>query len=444
LAQIATLRSQHGAMRLDEARALLLPLVTALAQSGARAELASDARRALEVVRDLRLVTTAKPSAIAALLSSLLPAAGAVDDDEGGPEDGAPVASSAGGVVVLAAGNARIHVVCADDEGYARALLHATGSAGHLDKLRVHARERGLVLEDVVAADEDGIYRALGLVPTDPLRRADDVPLALEGKAAPKLVTRGDLTGALHNHTTASDGVASLAQMAAAAAQRGLSWLGITDHSQSAGYAHGLDAARLSSQRDEIVAHNRSGAACTLLAGVESDILRDGALDYPDAVLAKLDVVVASVHQRYGQRGPEMTARMVTAARHPGVHVIGHPTGRLLLSRAATELDVSALVEACGQNGCALELNANPARLDLAVEHLVLCRERGVLVSIAADAHSEAALDHLDYGILMARRAGLLPEHVLNARPLAEVQTWLRARSAAPSTLASASASASA
>jgi DNA polymerase (family 10) len=233
--------------------------------------------------------------------------------------------------------------------------------------------------------------------------------------------------GALHNHTTASDGTASLVEMRAAAQERGLHYLGISEHSVSAAYAGGLDAEQLAAQGREIAALNAAPGP-TLLTGVESDILADGALDYPASVLASLDIVVASVHQRHRQDHAAMTTRMVAAAANPWTDIVGHPTGRLLLGRPPTDFDVAAFLDAAALNGCAVELNASPHRLDLNAEHLAMAKERGLLVSIAADAHSQRDLDNLDYGITIARRAGLSVEDVLNARPLDELLLWLAGR----------------
>jgi DNA polymerase (family 10) len=215
-------------------------------------------------------------------------------------------------------------------------------------------------------------------------------------------------------------------QMRDAAAARGLAYLAITDHSQSAVYAHGLAAATLSAQKKE--ARALSDGSCTVLCGVESDILKDGALDYADEVLRALDVVVASVHARFGQKGPDLTARMVAAARHPCTDIVGHPTGRLLLGRAPSEYDVDAFFDACAHSGCALEMNANPARLDLNEKHLAQAKALGIPISIAADAHAVHELDYLEYGVSIARRAGLTPDDVLNARPLVDVKAWIGAR----------------
>jgi len=311
--------------------------------------------------------------------------------------------------------------VCTDPAAWGAHLVRTTGSAAHVEALEA----RG----PLVGATEEEVYRNLGLHPTRPERREPGVPLLELGKPVPELVRDEDLRGALHNHTTASDGIHSLAEMRAAATRLGLEYLGISDHSQSAGYAGGLEPLRLLGQIDEVAAFNAlADGGCWLFSGVESDILREGDLDYPAAVLAELDVVVASVHVRHRLDARAMTERMVRAARDPWADIIGHPTGRLLLGRAGSEFDVEAMLDACAESGCAVELNANPQRLDLDERACAMAKERGVLVSIAADAHSSGGLAHLAYGVTIARRAGLRSEDVLNCKPLADLEGWLQAR----------------
>lgn len=403
LTQIAEIERSQGLMRRDRARALLEPYVAALtAQPGVSNAIAvGEFRRGFEVVRELAVLVAGDD-----VEAALAEAAGARP-----PE--VPIT---------------VHVAPGERFGVNAIVL--TASEAHVNALRARASERGLELEAIAAEDEEGVYRALGLVPTEPERREANVPLVEEGKARPRLVTRQDLLGALHNHTVASDGTATLEEMRDAAASRGLRYLGISEHSVSAFYARGLEVERLREQVARIAELNQEGSPCVLLTGVESDILAEGELDYADDVLAGLEVVVASSHRRHSQSAPQMTARMVAAATNPRTAVIGHPTGRLLLGRAPSEYDVGAFLDACAESGCAVELNANPHRLDLNEHHLAMAKERGVLVSIAADAHSVDELDNLDYGVTIARRAGLTPEDVLNARPLDELRAWLDARRA--------------
>ena len=329
-------------------------------------------------------------------------------------------------------------IVVADPADLGAAVAWHTGSDQHVEQLVRRAASGGLELSQeglreggalVSCPDEASLYAALGLQAPPAERREAGLPLVDAGAAAEALVTREDLQGALHNHTTASDGISSLSAMRAAAGAAGLRYLGISDHSQSAGYAGGLPPQVLLGQVATILAMNgEADAPCQLLTGVESDILGDGGLDYEPDVLAALDVVIASVHARSRLDRTAMTARMIKAARDPWSDVIGHPTGRLILGRAASDYDVPAFLNACAESGCAVELNANPQRLDLDEGHLAMAKARGIKVSIAADAHSVAALDHLDYGVIVARRAGLTADDVLNAMPLPALRSWLADR----------------
>lgn len=398
LTQIAELSRTEGLMRRDQAAALLEPYLTALrAHAGvSRAIVVGEHRRGFELVRELAVLVAGDA-----------------------PEEAIAAAARPPEVAIES------HV--AEAARFGVRALALTSSPEHWAALEARAKERGVALDALEAAEEDDVYRALSLVPTAPERREPGVPLVEEGKAGPRLITRADLAGALHNHTIASDGTATLEQMRAAATARGLAYLGISEHSVSAFYARGLDVERLRAQREQIAALNQAGEGCVLLTGVESDILAEGQLDYDDEVLSELEVVVASAHRRHAQTPEQMTARMVAAASNPWTAVIGHPTGRLLLGRAPSEYDVGALLDACAARGCAVELNANPQRLDLNERHLAMAKERGVLVSIAADAHSTAELDNLEHGVTVARRAGLTTDDVLNARPLDALRDWLSA-----------------
>lgn len=406
--QIARIRETEGLYRRDQASAVLAPIVRAIEALGLRVEVVGEQRRGLELVRELAvLVDTDEPARAREEIDRVRP-----------PE-------------------VSVALHAASPSSFGACSVRLSSSDDHWDALRHRATDLGLVLDevDLRGADgpipietEDSLYRALGLVPTAPERREPGVPLALLGKASARLVTRADLRGALHNHTVESDGSATLVEMRDAAAERGLSYLGISEHSHSAFYARGLDVGRLLAQVDTIAKMNATGAPCALLSGVESDILQAGELDYGDEVLGALDVIVASVHRRYAQDAEQMTRRMVAAASHPLTDLVGHPTGRLLLGRAPSAFDVPAFLDACAAHGVAVELNANPHRLDLNETHLAMAKERGLLVSISADAHATGELDNLEHGITIARRAGLTPEDVLNARSLPELRAWLAAR----------------
>jgi len=231
-----------------------------------------------------------------------------------------------------------------------------------------------------------------------------------------RLVSQEDLRGLVHCHTTWSDGALDLEAMAAAAANRGYGYLAISDHSRIAAYAGGLSIERLQAQRKAIDALNAKGSPVRLLCGSEVDILPDGGLDYPDEVLAALDFVIASVHSTFGQDPETMTARIVRAVRHPKVDILGHPSGRLLLRREGYAVDLEAVLAAAAETGTAVELNANPWRIDLDPVWHERAMELGIGVPIDPDAHSRQGMDDVRWGVLAARHGGLRPDNVPNTR----------------------------
>ncbi len=329
------------------------------------------------------------------------------------------------------------------------ALHHFTGSKDHNVKLRSRALTHGLSLSEwgltkkddptvggpgaksvITPHSEDDIFRKLGLHPIPPELREglDEIERAEKG-ALPKLIEEGDLRGAFHNHTTASDGTASLEDMAAAAAALGWEYLGLADHSKSSFQAHGLSEEQLLAQVEKIHSLNASKKYRThLFTGTECDILRDGELDYDDGVLAKLDYVVASVHNRYGQGSDEaaMTQRIIRALEHPRVTMLGHLTGRLLLQREGYAVNLNKIIDAAAANKKMIELNAQPQRLDMDWRHWRHGAEKGVLCVINPDAHSTGDLKYVRNGVLIARKGGLTKEQVFNTRSLAEVCAMLK------------------
>lgn len=238
-----------------------------------------------------------------------------------------------------------------------------------------------------------------------------------------ELLNAGDIQGMLHTHSVWSDGTATLREMVAGVQALGHAYLGTGDHSQSAAYAGGLTPPRLREYIAEIRALRAEGLP--ILAGVEVDILPDGSLDYPDDLLAELDYVVASVHSGFGLSAADQTARLVRAASHPLVNILGHPTGRLLLRREGYALDIDAVLDACAAHDTAAEINANPWRLDLRWQDALRWRGR-VKFSINTDAHSVAGLRDLRYGVLMAQKAGLTPADVVNCLDMAAFRAWAR------------------
>ena len=277
---------------------------------------------------------------------------------------------------------------------------------------------------------EEDIFDALGLhyIPPELREGLGEIEVAEKGEL-PRLVEVADIRGVFHNHTTASDGRNTLAEMVAAAQAHGWEYLGIADHSKASFQANGLDETRLRKQIAEINALNRSGRFTThVFTGVECDILPDGRLDLGEAVLRELDYVVVSVHSAFTQSEAEMTARIIRAIEHPCTTMLGHPTGRLLLKREGYLVNVAEVIDAAVANHVSIELNADPQRLDLDWRHWRRAAERGLQCVINPDAHDTAGLDYVRAGINAARKGWLTAEQVLNTRSLAAVREYLRTR----------------
>lgn len=329
-------------------------------------------------------------------------------------------------------------------ESWGAALLYFTGSKEHNVKLRERAHQRNLQLNEyglyrgrfsaderpfelgerpVASAEEAAIYAALDLPWVPPELREEVVDL----EDLPQSLIERDAIGAeLHAHTTASDGKLSIDQLAQAARARGYHTLAITDHSSSSVLANGLDPQRL---RRHIRAVRKAAtryADLQVLAGAEVDILPDGSLDYPDDVLRELDVVVASPHVSLSQDREQATRRLCAAAAHPLVHILGHPTGRIVGRRQGLRPDLGAVLRAAAAADTALEINANPRRLDLRDQHVRAALEAGCRIAVNTDVHSEAHFDFLRYGVLTARRGGLTRQRCVNALSPEDLRDWLR------------------
>jgi len=231
-----------------------------------------------------------------------------------------------------------------------------------------------------------------------------------------RLIEQSDLSGVLHVHTTYSDGLHTLRQMCERARDLGYQYIGITDHSQSAFYANGLKVDRLKQQWEEIDRLNEEMGDFRILKGIESDILNDGSLDYPDSVLDNFDFIIASVHSNLKMTIEKATERIVRAVENPRTTILGHPTGRLLLSREGYPLDWGAVFEACAKNGVAIELNAHPYRLDLDYTLIPGAVKHGIKISINPDAHSLSGMEVVKYGLAVARKGGLSPANCFNAQ----------------------------
>ncbi len=326
-------------------------------------------------------------------------------------------------------------------ERFGTALQYATGSKDHNVRLRELALDQGYSLSEhalkrveddreVLCGSEEEVYTTLGLPWIPPELREDrgEVKAAQTGKL-PDLIQLKDHKAELHSHSNWSDGKVTIREMAEGAIQRGYGVLAITDHTQSLGIANGLSVERLRQQRLEIDAvQEEMGDAITLLQGAEVEIKADGSLDYPDDVLAELDIVVASLHTSLGQAREKVTRRLLNAIHNPHVDIIGHPTGRLLPDREGADLDMDAVLAAAAEMGTALEINAHPSRLDLEDIYARRAIELGIPLTINTDAHAPDQFDLIHFGIATARRAWVEPEQVINAWEPNRLLNWLSIR----------------
>jgi DNA polymerase (family X) len=345
-------------------------------------------------------------------------------------------APGVGGGTIHSGSYLQIHPT--DPAHYGATLLRATGSAKHLEQLETLAKRQRLTLDatglrrggKLIASSEEEIYAGLGLPFIEPELRegADEIALAMK-HALPKLVTDQDLRGILHAHTDLSDGIDTLEVMAEATRARGYQYFGVADHSKSAHYAGGLSVEEIEAQHAQIDHLNkRYGKSFRVLKGIESDILAEGSLDYPEEVLARFDFVVASVHGRFKLDRKIQTQRIIRAVENPFTTILGHMTGRQLLRRPGYEVDIQAILAACAEHGVAVEINANPWRLDLDWRWHRRALELGCMMSINPDAHSTDELGLTHWGVEMARQGGVPTERVLNALSLPSLLQHLKRR----------------
>ena len=390
-----------------------------------QAVIAGEVRRRLEVVREIVLVLVAEipPAELFARLSQLPGVSEFAGQDERR-------------VTLRFAGGTTAQVVVTTPVNAGAVLVQATGSEGHVQQLAAFAREQGCSLDGaalwrgsgfVPTPDEAAVYRALGLpvIPPELREGRGEIALAAAG-TLPQLLERADLQGFLHCHTSYSDGTNTVRQIAEACRAAGYRYVGITDHSQAAAYAGGLspdDVVRQCDEIDEVNAHLRG---IRVLKGIEADILQDGALDYPAAVLDRLDFVIGSIHSRFNMPRDEMTARVLAAMDDPHLTIVGHPTGRLLLSRDPYGLDLDAVIAKAAVAGVAIEINADPHRLDLDWRVLPQAKAAGVTISIGADAHNLAGIANVEFGVGIARKGGLGAADILNTRSAEDFLAFAR------------------
>jgi DNA polymerase (family 10) len=407
LQNLSIARSGDTQLHLHKAAALLEHAVASVKREHpeySRVEIAGDFRRGCELISDLALVAQAK--------------------------EAAEIESTS------------LKLTVSDKKHFGASLLTATGSQEHLEQLKAYAAEKGFDLKPdglyrgrklVASVTEEAIYEALGLQFIAPELREG---LGEIGRAAkkqlPTLVRDEDLHGILHSHTTSSDGTETLEVMAEATRKRGFEYYGVADHSQSAHYAGGLSLEEIAAQHREADRLNkRYGGKFRILKGIEADILADGSLDYPDHILEDFDFVVASVHSRFKLPKKEQTERILRAIKNPHTTIIGHMTGRQLQRRPGYEIEIDKILKACAKYGVAVEINAHPWRLDLDWRWHQKALDYGCIFSINPDAHSIRELDHMHWGVEMARKGGVPPDRVLNAMPLVKIVAHLAKRKAA-------------
>ena len=394
----------------------------------ATAMLAGSLRRRNEVVRDIDVVAACTADAEQV-----------VEDFAGAPGVRSAERRGGGAALIRFVDGTVLDLHCVAQHSFAIALWRATGSVSHEREVLAHAASRGLTivsdeLRDASGAhipvrDERAFYDALGLAYIEPeLREGRGEVDAAATHALPTLIESSDIRGVLHCHSDYSDGKATIAEMAAAAKALGWSYLGISDHSQSAFYAGGLKPDAVLAQHEEINSLNSSKFGVQIFKGVEADILADGQIDYDPDLLDRFDYVIASVHSRFSMDRERMTARMLRALDDPHVTILGHPTGRLLLSREPYAIDMEAVIEKAADKGVALEINADPHRLDLDWRHCQLAKSLGCAFAIGPDAHSTRGLANTEFGVGIARKGWLEATDVINALSVETITERLRLR----------------
>jgi DNA polymerase (family 10) len=412
--------------RLAVAEQTVTPLLATLraVKGVVAAEVAGSYRRRRETVGDLDIVVAAEPpEPVMQRFTSYEDVAQVV---ERGPTRA---------TVILRSG-LQVDLRVVPEESFGAALMYFTGSKTHNIALRQIAIDHGWKLNEyglfrgdrrLAGRTEAEVYQRLGLPFIPPELREDqgEIAAARAGKL-PKLVEAAEIRGDLHMHTNATDGAASVAAMAKAAAALGYSYIAITDHSKRVTMAHGLDEKRLAQQIEEIARFNATNPGITVLASIEVDILEDGRLDLPDSILKRLDLVVASIHSRFELPMEKQTERVLRAMDNRYFNIFAHPTGRLIGTRPPYAIDMERIMRGALERGCYLEVNGQPERLDLTDVHCRLAKELGLKVAISTDAHRPEELGFMRFGLGQARRGWLEAEDVLNTRPVAELRRLLK------------------
>jgi len=391
-----------------------------------RADLAGSLRRKMEVVRNINLlVSTDHPREVLSAFS-------------GFPEvETVQHRNTSEGLFSLSSG-IEVALRIVPDDLFPSVLYHLTGSLAHLNSMREKAMTLGFELSEsglrrggrlIPCKEEREISEALGLdfIPPELRENQGEIESA-EAHHLPRLIEDGDIKGVFHIHSSYSDGTNSIRGIAQEAVKLGFSYVGLSDHSQSAGYAGGLSLDRLRKQWQEIDAVNDELEGFHLFKGTESDILADGSLDYDDATLKKFDFVVASIHSHFSMSMDEMTRRVMKAIRNPFTTILAHPTGRLLLTREPYAIDMFRIIDEASREGVAIELNAHPFRLDIDWRLCKYAKERGVKIAINPDTHDKEGMTDTYFGVGIARKGWLEPVDVLNTMSLEEISFFLERR----------------
>jgi DNA polymerase (family 10) len=388
-------------------------------------EAAGSLRRMKETVKDIDiLVTSTKPGPVMDVFANL-------------PNVAEVLAHGETKSSVRLRENIQVDLRVVEPECFGAALQYFTGSKQHNIRVRELAQRKGLKVSEygvfnektnrrIAGKNEADVYQATGMPFVPPELREDggEIEAALEGRL-PSLVELADIRGDLQMHTTWSDGGHSLSELAEGVRAKGYQYMAVTDHSKSTTVAGGMKEEQVLQMVAEVRALNKRLKGFRVLAGCEVDIKANGGLDYPDEILRQLDLVLVSIHSRFKMSREEMTARIVRAVQHPLVHMLGHPTGRLIGERGAYELDIETVLQAARAEGTAIEINASPSRLDLSDLHARRAKDLGIPIAINTDAHTIGQLEYMRFGVSVARRAWLTPADVLNTRPEKQLVSWL-------------------
>ncbi|MBI5096428.1 MAG: histidinol-phosphatase, partial [Nitrospirae bacterium] len=407
-------------------------LLSALEANGdvVRASIAGSIRRRKEVIRDIDIVASVKTKKEMAVMDFFTGFSGVQSVTAKG--------DTKSSVVLNIGMNADLRIV--SDREFPFALHYLTGSKEHNTAMRTRAKKMGIKMNEyglfkgeksIPCKDEAEIFKALGLSYIPPELREDygEIGVAEQGEI-PELIESVDIQGIFHVHTVYSDASMTLREVVRVAKELGYHYVGISDHSKSAYYAGGLIEDKVKEQHEEIDRLNAGLKDFYIFKGVESDILPDGSLDYDEKTLAAFDFVIASIHSKFNVSETEMTERIIKALSNPYTTMLGHPTGRLLLSREGYHVDLKRVIDAAAEQRVVIELNAHPYRLDLDWRFCRYAKERGVRVAINPDAHHLEDLSNISYGVSIARKGWLEAADVLNTKPLAAVKAFLAGKKA--------------